>query len=219
MRSTKEKLAGWQASAETKPSEAVNRASTRGVFVCTVALLAAMVGDALVGVAYTNRLPNFSITSQTATQALSLGGLFGPGTLLSVLIGQVAAMFYDHGTLKHREAAAVAAYDQAAAQYTGAVLSGFEDVADTLAALATDADGMRAAVKSERAADHALRILREQQNVGAVSTPAVLNAEQTYERAELTLVQAQAARYADTAALFATLGGGWWNRRETTPQK
>lgn len=28
------------------------------------------------------------------------------------------------------------------------------------------------------------------------------------------LVQAQAARYADTAALFQALGGGWWNRGE-----
>jgi hypothetical protein len=25
-------------------------------------------------------------------------------------------------------------------------------------------------------------------------------------------VQAQAARFADTAALFQALGGGWWNR-------
>jgi outer membrane protein TolC len=25
-------------------------------------------------------------------------------------------------------------------------------------------------------------------------------------------VQAQAARYADTVALFQALGGGWWNR-------
>jgi len=25
-------------------------------------------------------------------------------------------------------------------------------------------------------------------------------------------LQAQAARYADTAALFQALGGGWWNR-------
>jgi hypothetical protein len=29
------------------------------------------------------------------------------------------------------------------------------------------------------------------------------------------LVQAQAQRYADTAALFTALGGGWWNRVET----
>jgi outer membrane protein TolC len=41
---------------------------------------------------------------------------------------------------------------------------------------------------------------------------AVLNAEQTYQRAEVGLVQAQANRYSDTAGLFQSLGGGWWNR-------
>jgi len=32
-------------------------------------------------------------------------------------------------------------------------------------------------------------------------------------------VQAQAARYADTAALFQALGGGWWNREDVAPAK
>jgi outer membrane protein TolC len=43
---------------------------------------------------------------------------------------------------------------------------------------------------------------------------AVLNAEQAYQQAELALIQAQASRYADTAGLFQSLGGGWWNRTE-----
>ena len=30
-------------------------------------------------------------------------------------------------------------------------------------------------------------------------------------------MQAQAARYADTAALFQALGGGWWNRIDVLP--
>jgi outer membrane protein TolC len=30
----------------------------------------------------------------------------------------------------------------------------------------------------------------------------------------ITLIQAQANRYADTAALFQALGGGWWNRMD-----
>jgi hypothetical protein len=33
-----------------------------------------------------------------------------------------------------------------------------------------------------------------------------------YEQAVIQLVQAQAARVADTAALYQALGGGWWNR-------
>jgi outer membrane protein TolC len=42
----------------------------------------------------------------------------------------------------------------------------------------------------------------------------VLNAEQTYQQQRLSLVQAQAARFADTAALFQALGGGWWHQPE-----
>jgi len=41
---------------------------------------------------------------------------------------------------------------------------------------------------------------------------ALLSAEQAYQQAVINLVQAQTNRYADTAALFQALGGGWWNR-------
>ena len=42
---------------------------------------------------------------------------------------------------------------------------------------------------------------------------ALLSAEQAYQQAALTLVQALANRYADTAALFQALGGGWWTQQ------
>jgi outer membrane protein TolC len=35
----------------------------------------------------------------------------------------------------------------------------------------------------------------------------------------IDLVQAQANRYADTAALFQALGGGWWNRTDLIQDK
>jgi len=38
------------------------------------------------------------------------------------------------------------------------------------------------------------------------------DAQRSYQQARIGLVQAQAARYADSAALFQALGGGWWNR-------
>jgi outer membrane protein TolC len=50
----------------------------------------------------------------------------------------------------------------------------------------------------------------------------LLTAEQAYQQARISLVQAQANRYADTAALFQALGGGWWNRSDLaqdTPAK
>ena len=42
----------------------------------------------------------------------------------------------------------------------------------------------------------------------------LLTAQQAWLQTHTALVQAQAARYADTAALFQALGGGWWNRAE-----
>ena len=47
---------------------------------------------------------------------------------------------------------------------------------------------------------------------GYASYLALLSAEQAYQQALLVLIQARANRYADTAALFQALGGGWWNR-------
>ncbi len=53
--------------------------------------------------------------------------------------------------------------------------------------------------------------MRKQLELGQVAYLALLNAEQTYAQAQVALVQAQAARLSDTAALFQALGGGWWN--------
>ncbi len=50
--------------------------------------------------------------------------------------------------------------------------------------------------------------MRRQLALGQIAYLAVLNAENTYAQARLALVQAQAARLADTAALFQALGGG-----------
>jgi outer membrane protein TolC len=43
---------------------------------------------------------------------------------------------------------------------------------------------------------------------------ALLSAEQANQQSQINLVQAEASRYADTAALFQALGGGWWNRAD-----
>ncbi|MGA9451248.1 MAG: hypothetical protein WBW41_07885 [Verrucomicrobiia bacterium] len=42
----------------------------------------------------------------------------------------------------------------------------------------------------------------------------LLNVKQTNQQTVINLVQAQANRYADTAALFQALGGGWWHRAD-----
>ena len=89
-----------------------------------------------------------------------------------------------------------------------------ENVANSLRALQADANALNAAVASERAASRSLDIVRRQLELGQVAYLALLNAETTYQQARLSLVQAEANRLADTAALFQALGGGWWNRTD-----
>ncbi len=101
---------------------------------------------------------------------------------------------------------------QAAEQYRSTVLTAFQNVADTLHALQQDADALQAAAAAKNAASVTLDLSRKQYQSGYVSYLALLSAEQAYQQALINLVQAQANRYADTAALFQALGGGSWNR-------
>ncbi len=168
--------------------------------------------SALIGVAVANRLPLLNLTAQGGSQALFASGLFGPGNGFWTLAGSLTQPVFDGGTLLHRERGARAAFDQAAEQYRSTVLTAFQNVADSLRALQVDADAVRVATFADKTAQAALAITQEQLRLGAIAYLGVLNAESTALTARLVLVQAEATRLADTAALFQALGGGWWNR-------
>jgi outer membrane protein TolC len=127
--------------------------------------------------------------------------------------GSVTQTIFAGGTLLHRKRAAEAAFDQAAAQYRSTVIAAFQNVADALYALQADADALRAAANSERAAKVTLDLVRKRLELGQVNYLSLLSAQQTYQQAVISRSQAQASRFTDTAALFQALGGGWWNRR------
>jgi NodT family efflux transporter outer membrane factor (OMF) lipoprotein len=168
-----------------------------------------------IGIAIANRLPQFQISPYGGSDANRLSDLFGPGNGFWSLGGGLTQPLFQGGTLLHKQRAARAAYDQAVAQYRSTVIAALQNVADTLKALQSDGDALKGAVAAARAASESLGIVRLQLRLGQVSYLALLNAEQTYFTAHITLVQAEAARLADTALLFQALGGGWWNRADT----
>ena len=170
--------------------------------------------SAEIGVAIANMLPQITLTGDIGSTATKIGNLFTPGTGIWSVAQGVTQPIFRGGTLLHQKRAAEAAFDQAAAQYRSTVLTSFQNVADTLRALQSDAEALNAQVASERAADDSLQLSRQQFQLGAISYTALLDAERTAQQARLGLVQAQAARFADTAALFQALGGGWWNRSD-----
>jgi len=168
--------------------------------------------SALIGAAIANRLPQFTISAAYGGVATDFTKTFASGNPYWLVAGNVAQTLFAGGTLLHRQRAAEAAFEQAAAQYRSTVLTAFQNVADTLYALQSDAESLKAAVAAERAAKMTLDITLKQQQLGAVSYLALLSAQQAYQQTLIARVQAQANRYADTAALFQALGGGWWNR-------
>jgi NodT family efflux transporter outer membrane factor (OMF) lipoprotein len=170
--------------------------------------------SAAIGVSIANRLPNITLSANAGSSSTAIGQLFNSGTGFWTLAANLTQPIFQGGTLLHRQRAAEAAYDQAAAQYRSIVLTAFQNVADVLHAIQSDADALKAAVAAERAAAKSLAIASTQLELGQISYLELLNAEQTYQQAMITLVQALANRYTDTAALFQSLGGGWWNRSD-----
>ena len=168
--------------------------------------------SAAVGVALANMLPQFTINANAGSSALKLGDLFTPYTGFWDAGASLTQTLFDAGALLHRRRAADAALDEAAAQYRAAVILACQNVADTLRALQADAEALKASAEADRAARATFELAQRQRALGTISTVAVLNAEQVLQQAELILVQAQANRYSDTAGLFQSLGGGWWNR-------
>lgn len=173
--------------------------------------------SANIGVAVANQLPQFSITGSLGSTVASGSKLFSAGSGVWSLAGAIAQPLFDAGALEHRKRAAVAAYDQSAAQYRGTVITAFQDVANVLRALEADAEALKQQVAAERSAQASLALVQAQYRLGAVAYINLLTAQQTYQNTVLTRVQAQAVRYSDSAALFQALGGGWWNRRDVDP--
>jgi NodT family efflux transporter outer membrane factor (OMF) lipoprotein len=170
--------------------------------------------SAQVGVATANRIPNITLSANAGSTALAVDKLFSSGTGFWMAGGTVTQPLFEGGMLLHKERAAKAAYVQAAEQYRSTVQTAFQNVADTLNALEQDADALKAAVNAEQAAKITFEVSQKQYEAGYANYLFLLSAEQTYQQAVINLVQAQANRFSDTAALFLALGGGWWNRTD-----
>jgi NodT family efflux transporter outer membrane factor (OMF) lipoprotein len=167
--------------------------------------------SAEVGVAVANRLPQFSISAVYGGTATQFARMFAEGNRFWSISGNVTQTIFDFGTLRHRQRAAEATLDQAIAQYRSVALTAFQNVADSLYALKSDADALAASLTAEAAARKTLDLTRRQLDAGAVNVLALLSAEQAYQQARISRVQAQAARYTDTTALYQALGGGRLN--------
>jgi len=163
-----------------------------------------------VGVATANLYPQFTLTASFGSQRTRAGDLSNGLNVWNLGLGLTQPLFRG-GELRARQRAAQAAYDAAAAAYRQTVLDGFRQVADALRALQTDGDAFLAQDDAWRRADEAERIAQGRYGAGGISHLSLLDSQRQLLQARIARTAADAARYADTAALLQALGGGWWN--------
>ena len=173
--------------------------------------------SALIGVATAAQYPQFTLSGGYGSTSQTFGKLFDSQNTAWNLAAGLTAPIFNGGALSAQRRAAEAAYDAAAAQYRATLLNAFQNVADSLRALDSDASALKAQAEAEALAAESLKLATEQYKLGGISYLVLLDAQRSYQQTHISLVQAQAARYADTAALFQALGGGWWNKAGGVP--
>ena len=164
-----------------------------------------------IGVATANMLPSFTLTANYGASNSSVASLLASNSTFWGLAANVTTPIFEGGTLWYRQKAAIDSYQQAAALYRQTVLNAFAQVADTLRALQHDAEILDAQGEALAFAQQALHLVQANFQAGLASYSDVLIADVLYHQAKVAQLQAIAARYQDTVALFIALGGGWWN--------
>ena len=175
--------------------------------------------SAEIGVSIANLLPNFTINGNIGYINTALAGLLAPQNLFWLAAANATQTVLDGGSLFHQMQESKDLYNAAAWSYRGTLVGAVQNVSDALRALQNDADALKAARDFERAAKISYDLARQQMQSGNANVLLLLTAQTTYLQAVIQVVQARAARLADTAALFAALGGGWWNRTAPLPEK
>ena len=163
-----------------------------------------------VGVATANQYPQFTLTASFGSQRTRVGELSDGVNVWSLGLGLVQPLFHG-GELRARKRSAEAAYEAAAAAYRQTVLEGFRQVADALRAVQTDGEAHQAYDDAWRRAADAERIAQGRYQAGGISHLNLLDSQRQLLQTRIARTEADAARYADTAALLQALGGGWWN--------
>ncbi|GBQ69789.1 outer membrane channel lipoprotein [Ameyamaea chiangmaiensis NBRC 103196] len=168
--------------------------------------------SAQIGVAIANRLPALQLMATPGTAFNSFSQLAMPGYGNWMLAAMITQPLFEGFSLLHQERASRDLYQKAVEDYRDAVLGGVQEVADALHAVKNDADLLQTSQQADAAARHTLSIAEGQARLGDVPILMTLTAQEAAFQARLTLVQSQSARLSDTVGLFASLGGGWWNR-------
>ncbi len=146
---------------------------------------------------------SYGFQTATAAQWFTLPSRFwsiGPALALTVL---------DGGRRRAVSDQAMAAYDASVANYRQAVLTGFQEVEDNLAALRILEEEARVQAEAAAAAQQSLEYALNQYKAGITTYLQVVSAQATALSAQRTSADILARRMTASVQLVKALGGGW----------
>jgi len=167
--------------------------------------------SAAIGVATAQLYPSITLSASVGQEATTTGALFDSASTVWNLTSGLTAPIFHGGALEAQKQAAIDAYRGSLATYRQTVLQAFGQVADTLEALAYDADLVAAERHALDVADASLALQRISYTAGKSSVLQLLDSERLDQQARLGYARALSQRYQDTTQLFVATGGPWWD--------
>jgi NodT family efflux transporter outer membrane factor (OMF) lipoprotein len=167
--------------------------------------------SAQIGVATADLFPSLSIGGTAGASQATIAELLRTGTNFWSAQAQLSGPLFTGFRRWNARRGAIDAYQQSLAVYRQTVLAGLAQVADAMTALGHDAQVLRAQADALDAARQGLALTRAGYEAGTAGYLDLLNANAQYQQARLAYAGAVAQRLQDTVALYAALGGGWWN--------
>ncbi|KAF1061910.1 RND transporter [Burkholderia gladioli] len=171
------------------------------------------IASAQVGTATAALYPELTLSASGSLDGASASRLFSPAGRAWGIGAGLSAPLFRGGTLWNQRRAAQDALALADANYRQVVLKAFSQVADSLRALAGDAQAVDARADAMTASRTTLRLAQVGLDSGVGSDLQVLAADLQYRQARLAWLQAVAQRLQDTVAFYVALGGGWTDAR------
>lgn len=164
--------------------------------------------NALIGVARAAFFPNIGLNALAGYQSPGINLISAPNTFWAIGPSLTLPIF-EGGLLNAQEAAYIASFNAATANYRDTVLSSFQDVEDALAQLhyygVEQADDRRAVAAAQRTLDMSLALYQD----GAANFLEVVVAQESLLGAQQLLLQLQTEYLQSGVRLVRALGGGW----------
>jgi NodT family efflux transporter outer membrane factor (OMF) lipoprotein len=161
------------------------------------------------------RYPSLSLAGTWGWKAFSAAALGGSNTIVSSLMGSLAATLFDGGRIRARIAVQDAIQERALIAWESSILTALEDVENALVAYAAGRERLETRGRAAESARSAAQLARTLFEAGAVDFQQVLDTQRTRLTAEDNLATAESDLLASVIRLYKALGGGWQTGNET----